>query len=141
MAAIRAVALVVVWTEDRVLLAEHAIEGRLFYRPVGGSIEPGERAVDAARREIMEELGIAPQQFRLLGVLENIFTIQGELGHEVVFTFEADWPMEVGRGEVVIGEESDGSSFECRWHRIADLAESPHPLHPEGLLELLTQSG
>ena len=141
MPSIRAVALAVVRQENRVLLAEHAIDGRRFYRPAGGSIDPGERAIEAARREIMEELGIAPQQFRLLGVLENIFTIQGELGHEVVFTFEADWPMEVECGEVVMGEESDGSSFECRWYDVDALAGLAHPLYPEGLLELLTQSG
>ncbi|MEP7214686.1 MAG: NUDIX domain-containing protein [Anaerolineaceae bacterium] len=138
---IRAIARVIIRRGNTVLIAEHTTHGRISYRPVGGGIKPGERAIEAARREILEELGIAPQQFRLLGVLENIFTIEGKLGHEVVFTFEADWPTEVECGEVVMGEESDGSHFECRWHRITDLAEFAHPLYPEGLLELLTRSG
>ncbi len=142
MSAIRAVALVAIRRGSMVLLAERRSEGRLSsYRPAGGTIEPGERAIDAARREIMEELGIALREIRLRGVLENIFTIQGELGHEVVFIYEPDWTMELDCGDVLAAEESDGSSFECRWHRIANLAELPHPLYPEGLLELLTQSG
>lgn len=38
----------------------------------GGHIEPGESAEDALRREVGEELGIAPAGMRELGVLEGM---------------------------------------------------------------------
>ena len=45
-----------------------------FFRPHGGAVEFGERAVDALRREIREELGAEIQNPVQLGVLENLFT-------------------------------------------------------------------
>src|SRR6185295_703374 len=57
------------------------------WRPLGGTIELGERAVDALRREFMEELGepiIAP---KLITVLENLYVHHGAQGHEIVFVF------------------------------------------------------
>ena len=44
------------------------VKGQDFYRPLGGHIEFGERAEEAARREIMEELGAAVDGLRLLGI-------------------------------------------------------------------------
>ena len=37
---------------------KYALEGRQSYAIVGGIIEPGEKAVDAAQREVHEELGL-----------------------------------------------------------------------------------
>jgi len=136
MASIRAVALTVVRNGHRVLLVDRFTHGRASYRPVGGGIELGERATVAARRELREELGIECGELRLLGVLESIFTLEGP-GHEIVFIFETDWPADAPCGDVVQGHEDDGTDFECRWHDAGELATLPHPLFPEGLLELL----
>jgi ADP-ribose pyrophosphatase YjhB (NUDIX family) len=66
-----------------------AAKGEIFYSPPGGGVEFGERAVDAARRELREELAAEVCGLTLLGVLENIFTFEGQPGHEIVFVFEA----------------------------------------------------
>jgi 8-oxo-dGTP pyrophosphatase MutT (NUDIX family) len=58
-----------------------------YHRLIGGSIEPGERAVDAARRELDEELGAAVDHPDLIDVVESIYRLDGTLGHEVVFVF------------------------------------------------------
>ena len=58
-----------------------------FVRPLGGSIEFGESAVDAVQREIREELGTGLEFPKLLGVLENRFELDGDPGHEVLFVF------------------------------------------------------
>jgi len=58
-----------------------------FVRLLGGSIEFGESAVDAVRREFREEVGSELESLRLLGVLENRFELDGVPGHEVIFVF------------------------------------------------------
>ena len=50
-------ALVVVRREDRFLVIQERKHGQLWYLP-GGSVEPGERIVDAAVRESLEESGV-----------------------------------------------------------------------------------
>ena len=56
-----------------------------FHRLIGGGVEHGETALEAVRREVREELGATLLDAELLGVLENIFELDGEPGHEVVF--------------------------------------------------------
>ncbi|WP_265444592.1 NUDIX hydrolase [Flexivirga meconopsidis] len=64
--------------------AEHP---RGFHRLLGGSVEHGERAADALARELREELGTEVVEAHLVEVVENIFTVNGEPGHEVAFVF------------------------------------------------------
>lgn len=52
--------------EDRVLLVRHMDTGQ-WVAP-GGSIEPGERPSDAARREMREETGLEVELDELVGV-------------------------------------------------------------------------
>ena len=40
----------------------------------GGSLEPGEDAVQAAVREAHEEVGLAPQAVQVLGMLDDVYT-------------------------------------------------------------------
>jgi lipoyl(octanoyl) transferase len=48
---------VVVRDRDRILLLHRRPERGNFWQPITGSIEPGESALDAARREVIEETG------------------------------------------------------------------------------------
>jgi ADP-ribose pyrophosphatase YjhB (NUDIX family) len=63
--------------------------GGRYARTLGGAIEFGERAEDAVRREMREELGADILNPRLLGVLENIFELLGQRHHEIIFVFDA----------------------------------------------------
>ena len=38
-----------------------------------------------------EEIGQDIKNIRLLDVVENLFTLNGSTGHEIVFVFEADF--------------------------------------------------
>lgn len=138
---IRAVALCAVMHGDRVLVRRH-LDGRIdpiFYRPVGGTIEFGERSSEAARREVKEEIGAELANLRLLACVENLFDYNGEVGHEIVFIYRADFidPTLYHR-EVIDGHEADGQDFVAVWLPLAAFTPD-QPLYPVALLDLLRQ--
>lgn len=51
-------------------------------------VEFGETSRQAIVREVQEELSGEITDLRLLGVLENRFTFDGEDGHEIVFVYD-----------------------------------------------------
>ena len=113
-----------------------------FYRAIGGSVEFGERAVDAVVREWSEEYGLTLREPRLLGVVENVFTYEGRPGHEVVFVFQARIAEEaVYARDALEGVDPDGRVHHAVWVPLADLAGDGVPLHPAGLLDLLAPPG
>lgn len=58
----------------RVLLARRAVAPlRGYWDVVGGFVEPGETADQAARREVREELGVDVRLERLLGILPGVY--------------------------------------------------------------------
>lgn len=136
---IRAVALCVVINGDRVLVRRHSDPGpsRVFFRPPGGSIEYGEHSLDAARRELQEEIGAEVANLRLLGCVENIFQHEGGTGHEIVFIYRGDFidPAFYQR-ETVDGQEADGEAFVAHWLPLAAFT-SEQPLYPSALVDLL----
>jgi ADP-ribose pyrophosphatase YjhB (NUDIX family) len=101
-----------------------------FHRLLGGHVEFGETLVDAIVREIAEELDVAFLQPYLLGALENIFTFEGQPGHEIVFVFGGD----TGDQEPVPPAgawRDDGGPIWVEWRPVEPSA-SEIPLHPTG---------
>src|ERR1035437_270772 len=70
--------------------ADDNSSGGRYARPLGGSIEFGELAVEALHREMLEELGCGLKGVRQLGIVENRFELNGKAGHEVIFAFRCD---------------------------------------------------
>lgn len=137
---IRVLAIVVFRRADGAILAapgHDTVKDQRFYRPLGGAVEFGERAEDAAAREIREELGAEITDVRPLGVSENIFNFLGKQGHEIVFSFEARFadPSFYER-DVVYAIEGD-VTFEVHWVPLSRFEDDSLPLYPDGLLELL----
>jgi len=138
---IRPIALVVFRRADGAILVapgHDKVKDQRFYRPLGGEIDFGELAQDAARREIREELGAECENLRLLGVFENIFTFLGHNGHEHVWVYEATFadPSFTER-DVVYAIEGD-ATFEVHWVPLQRFVEGDVPLYPDGLLEVLS---
>jgi ADP-ribose pyrophosphatase YjhB (NUDIX family) len=125
-------------THHAVLRGEDPGEGRVFHRLLGGGVELGERSVEAVVREIAEELHATLLEPRLLGVLENVFTYDGELGHEVVFVYAG----RLAEGDVVPpagGWYDDvGTPMWVEWRPLEpDPTAEALPLYPDGAGTLL----
>lgn len=77
----------------------------------GGRIEPGERAVDAALRELGEETGVRADILGLLDVVDGVFPEAGR--HYVLIDYLAVWR----GGEPVAGDDA----LEAVFHPVADV--------------------
>lgn len=137
-AEIRPVALAVFRDGSRILVEDKWDRPDPFYRPPGGGVEFGERAIDAVRREMREEFDAEIKAVRPLGTLENIFDYHGQLGHEIVLVFEARFADACYyEAERTVGTESGGTRIEAIWIDASQPLD--RPLYPNGLLELLTR--
>lgn len=136
---IRPLAICVFRDGDRILVFEayDPVKKQTFYRPLGGGIEFGERAEEAVRREIREEVGAQVDGLQFLGTLENIFVFNGRPGHEIVQVFDGRL---IGPGFYDQAEmsatEADGQTVRVVWKRLDEFNPNT-PLYPDGLLELL----
>jgi ADP-ribose pyrophosphatase YjhB (NUDIX family) len=137
-AGIRPLALAVFRNGPRVLVEDsEAWDPRdRFYRPPGGGVEFGERAIDAVRREMREEFDAEIWDVRLLGTLESIFEYHGQPGHEIVLVFEARFDDDsFYEAERIVGREGAGIRIEAIWVDVSVAVD--RPLYPEGLMDLL----
>ena len=124
-------------THHAVLRASDPSDGGTFHRLLGGGVELGERSEEAVVREIAEELRATLVDPRLLGVLENVFTYDGERGHEVVFVYAG----RLVEGDVVPPEggwyDDVGTPMWVEWRRCEEGDDGPVPLYPDGVGRLL----
>jgi 8-oxo-dGTP pyrophosphatase MutT (NUDIX family) len=69
----------------------------------GGRIEPGDGGPDiAALREAEEEIGIRPQDVRLLGVLDSLLTVTQFRVDPVVGVIPWPYPLQINTSEVAL---------------------------------------
>jgi len=137
---IRPIAIGIFRQTDKIFVFEgyDSVKDETFYRPVGGGIEFGEPSREALVREIQEEFGADIANLRHRATVENIFTNDGQPGHEIVFIYEAEFvDPAMYEQAVIMGQEDDGSLFRAVWKPLADFYNGGPPLYPDGLLELL----
>ncbi len=137
----RAVALGIVFRDECILVQElsgrHSKGTGTHYRPIGGTIEYGERSLDTVVREFGEEIGMAVEVIKYLGCIENIFTVDGETGHEIVQVYVVRPTVERwysdGSFRVIEGDNVGVA----KWIPFEAFRSGKLVLYPDGLINLL----
>jgi ADP-ribose pyrophosphatase YjhB (NUDIX family) len=138
---IRPIALCVFHRGDSIFVSRgyNNVTQETYYRPIGGGIEFGERAIDTVRREVREEMNAEVTDLRYLGTLENIFVYQNAAGHEIVMLFDGRFVEDERNQDDYIGEivEDETTRHEAVWLPLDYFRQGKAPLYPGGLLALL----
>lgn len=136
---IRPIAICIFRNQNKILVTQafEPIKNQVFYRPVGGGIEFGEKSEDTIRREIMEELKQEVTELHYLATIENIFVYNGETGHEIVQVYDGKFNnAELYKQAELIGFEEGAGEFRAVWKNIEEFSLQS-PLYPDGLQEML----
>ncbi len=137
---LRVIAIGVLVYRDHLLCARghDSVKDETFYRPLGGEVEFGEWAKDAVVREFREEIGRDVEMVEPLGTVENIFTLRGETGHEVVLEFIVRFaPGHEPPDLEPLAATEDGAPFEVVWLPLAEVLAGVHRVYPDALIERL----
>lgn len=107
-----------------------------FGRIMGGGMNFGETAQVAVRREIKEELLCEIENLEFIKLIENIFTYNGEQGHQITFLYKGDLSnKELYKQEKILVH--DTKSFEAEWLPLSDVKNGKVKLYPEFDIALL----
>ncbi len=118
---LRVIAICVFRRDESILVFDgyDSVKETYYYRPFGGALEPGETLHAAATREIAEELGLQAADLKLVGVLENIFVLDGQPKHEIVFVYDGRFVDEFVYGQNELhGWEANGEPLRATWRRL-----------------------
>jgi len=111
----------------------------VFYRPLGGGIEFGERSIDAFIREMREELDAEVTDIRYLGMLENIFSHLGKRGHEIVLLYAARFADAALYTRREWAGDDNGIAIQVLWKPLVDFGNGDL-LVPRELLAFVEQN-
>lgn len=95
-----------------------------FWCLPGGRVDFGESAEEALRREIIEELGLAPRIERPLWLVENLYQHDGIRYHEPSLYYLASLPDSCAEAKAMrpwTSIEQDGTRLLNQWHPTASL--------------------
>lgn len=138
-ARIRPISICLMRRGEEILVHEayDSVKERGFARPLGGGIDFGETSEAAAIREIKEELGFDITEVRLLGMVENIFVLEGEPGHEIVFVYDGRFVDESLYQREHLDAVEGKRRFKAVWRSPQALRNGPCYLVPEEIWQFL----
>lgn len=116
---------------------EHSKGNGTYYRPIGGSIEFGERSTEAISREFNEELEETVSINHFLGCIENIFLINGRMGHEIILLYSVDFLDKENYSREMFTIHQNGQVSFAKWIDILDFETGKKTLFPDGLVDKL----
>jgi ADP-ribose pyrophosphatase YjhB (NUDIX family) len=119
--AIAAVAAVLIKNNKILLVRRGHPPGQDKWSIPGGALEPGEKLVEAAKRELREETGLDAEAIGVLWILNNI--VYDKKGRTLYHYLIADllFDPETIRGELKPG----GDAVDAKWFEVSQLISNP----------------
>ena len=136
---IRVLALAILQRDDGKLLLEKGqdtVKNEVFYRPMGGGVEFGEKGAAALIREFQEEIGKHISIKSFLGTVENIFNWQGQPGHQIILLYECKFidSEDYSREHF---PRVDGNLGHIYWRSVAEVRAESAMLYPQEVADLV----
>ena len=134
---IRVLALGLIRDGERIFISEgyDPVKQQSFYRALGGGVEFGETSYEALQREFQEEIQAALTNIQYLGCLENLFTFNGQQGHEIIQLYQCDFvDAKFYQLEQLIFSEGERKK-KALWVNISRFVSGELRLVPEKFLE------
>lgn len=105
------------------------VKDKTFFRIIGGGVNFREETEKALRREFKEELESEIENLQPVGVIENIFTYEGEKSHEIMFIYRGDLSNKKLYKQKLI-PNVDSRDFPAQWVPISDILNGKVTLYP-----------
>jgi len=139
---IRSIVICLIENEGKIFVGEghDDIKSETYYRPLGGGIEFGELAAETAVREFKEEMNTDIEVTSYLHTFENIFTFNGNKGHEIALLVSAKFINKsfYEKDEITCNEE--GIDFIAKWVDKNEFIKNEKILYPVGLSKYLEET-
>ena len=119
----------------RVLLIRFVLPNMTFWATPGGGVEPGETLLEAAQRELQEELGIAVPLEGPIHAATGIFEFEGELIENTDHFFHGRWSGTPHLSGLTANESA--ALQEARWWTIEEPERTPEAVFPRDLVSVL----
>ena len=125
--------------QNRVLLIHFVLPNMTFWATPGGGVEQGETPLQAAHRELQEELGIAVALEGPVHQAVGIFEFEGALIENTDIFFAGRWD---GVAHLIGATETESAALtEARWWTLGEVEQTPEPIFPRDLAKVLRQLG
>lgn len=136
---IRVIVLGLIRNADRLFVSEgyDAVKQTTYYRALGGAIEFGETSLAALQREFQEELNADLTNIQYLGCLENLFSYNGEPGHEIVQLYRCDFADPRFYQLQQVTYRDSNTQFTADWIEIRRFQTGELRLVPEACLDYI----